>query len=86
MAHISSVDASPTALTAGQPDEPALHAPEGYWRRLRAVDPRILSLAASLCLLHRLPGLEVTGIEAQAGLAALARRNAALNGVRLEVV
>jgi tRNA1(Val) A37 N6-methylase TrmN6 len=37
--------------------------------------------AAALCLLARRPDLAVTGIEIQPGLAALARENAALNGV-----
>lgn len=36
--------------------------------------------AAALCLLARVPGAEVTGLELQPGLAALARENAALNG------
>lgn len=36
--------------------------------------------AAALCLLARVPGAEVTGLERQPDLAALARENAALNG------
>ena len=36
--------------------------------------------AASLCLLARIPAAKVTGVEADAGLAALARENAAANG------
>lgn len=36
--------------------------------------------AAGLCLLARVPGLHVTGLELQAELAALARGNAAANG------
>lgn len=44
--------------------------------------------AASLCLLRRVPGCRVTGLELQPELADLARRNAAANGLaeRLEVV
>jgi tRNA1(Val) A37 N6-methylase TrmN6 len=44
--------------------------------------------AAALCLLARRPDLAVTGIEIQPGLAALARQNAALNGVseRFQVI
>ncbi len=41
---------------------------------------------ASLCLGARVPGLRLTGIEVQAGYAALARENAAANGIALEVV
>lgn len=37
--------------------------------------------AAALCLLVRLPGVAVTGLELQPALAALARDNAAANGV-----
>ncbi len=44
--------------------------------------------AAALCLLVRVPGCRITGIELQPELAALARRNAAANGLDpgLEVV
>lgn len=42
--------------------------------------------AASLCLAARVPGLGLTGIEIEAGYAALARVNAAAAGVALEVV
>lgn len=42
--------------------------------------------AASLCLGHRVPGLILTGLELQPGYADLARRNAARNGIALEVV
>ncbi|MGV8986206.1 MAG: tRNA1(Val) (adenine(37)-N6)-methyltransferase [Cypionkella sp.] len=42
--------------------------------------------AASLCLAARVPGLLQTGLELQEDYAALARRNAAENGVALEVV
>ncbi|SME89583.1 tRNA1(Val) A37 N6-methylase TrmN6 [Tistlia consotensis] len=44
--------------------------------------------AAALCLLARVPGCRVVGLELQPLLAALARRNAATNGLagRLEVV
>ncbi len=41
---------------------------------------------ASLCLAIRLPGLRLWGLELQAEYADLARRNAALNGVAIEVV
>lgn len=41
---------------------------------------------ASLCLLARVPGLSVTGLESQAGYADLAARNAAANGLALKVV
>jgi len=41
---------------------------------------------ASLCLAARVPGLEMTGVEVQAEYAALARRNAAENGVALQVL
>ncbi|TCP62763.1 tRNA1(Val) A37 N6-methylase TrmN6 [Rhodovulum bhavnagarense] len=41
---------------------------------------------ASLCLGARVPGLVQTGVELQEGYAALARRNAAANGIALEVV
>lgn len=42
--------------------------------------------AASLCLAARVPGLVQTGLELQEDYAALARRNAAGNGVALTVV
>jgi tRNA1(Val) A37 N6-methylase TrmN6 len=41
---------------------------------------------AALALAVRVPGLALTGVEVQADYAALARRNAAENGVTLEVV
>jgi tRNA1(Val) A37 N6-methylase TrmN6 len=41
---------------------------------------------ASLCVARRITGAEVTGIEVQPGYADLARRNAARNGLTLEVV
>lgn len=41
---------------------------------------------ASLCLARRVPGLSIAGIELQRDYAALARRNAAENGLDLEVV
>lgn len=40
---------------------------------------------ASLCLGRRVPGLHLTGLELQAAYADLARRNAAQNGLALEV-
>ena len=42
--------------------------------------------AATLCLLARVPGCRVAGIELQPELADLAAENAALNGVELELV
>ncbi len=44
--------------------------------------------AASLCLLARVPGAKVTGVEIDPDLAALARDNAAANGFseRFEVI
>jgi tRNA1(Val) A37 N6-methylase TrmN6 len=42
--------------------------------------------AASLCLAARVPGLSQWGLELQEDYAALARRNAAANGVALQVV
>jgi tRNA1Val (adenine37-N6)-methyltransferase len=42
--------------------------------------------AASLCLGRRVPGLQITGLELQPDYAALARENAARNGIALEVV
>jgi tRNA1(Val) A37 N6-methylase TrmN6 len=42
--------------------------------------------AASLCLLRRVEGVEATGLELQPELAALARDNAARNGLALDVV
>lgn len=47
---------------------------------------RVLDLGAGvgavgLCLAARVPGCTIVGIELQAGLAALAVRNAALNGI-----
>lgn len=42
--------------------------------------------AAALCLLARVPGTAVTGLELQDGYADLARRNADLNGARFAVV
>lgn len=44
--------------------------------------------AAALCLAHRVAGCAVTGLERQRGVAALAERNAVLNGMagRVEVV
>jgi tRNA1(Val) A37 N6-methylase TrmN6 len=49
-------------------------------------DMRVLDLGAGvgavgLCIAHRVPGCHVVGIELQPELAALAERNAALNGV-----
>ncbi len=41
---------------------------------------------AALCLATRVPGLGLAGVERQADYAALARQNAARNGVSLEVV
>lgn len=41
---------------------------------------------ASLCLGARVPGLVLCGIETQPAYADLARRNAALNGIALEVI
>lgn len=41
--------------------------------------------AAALCLGLRVPGLRLAGLELQPGYADLARRNAALNGIPLEV-
>ncbi|MEI4484723.1 methyltransferase [Frigidibacter sp. MR17.14] len=41
---------------------------------------------ASLCLGHRVAGLVQAGLELQPGYAELARRNAAANGIALEVV
>lgn len=41
---------------------------------------------ASLCLAARVPGLRLSGLEVQAAYAALARANAARNGIGLEVV
>lgn len=58
-----------------------------------AAGQRVLDLGAGvgavgLCLAARVPGVAVTGIELQPGLAALARRNAALNGAgdRVETI
>lgn len=42
--------------------------------------------AASLCLAARVPGVRLTGLELQPEYADLARRNAARNGVEMEVV
>jgi tRNA1(Val) A37 N6-methylase TrmN6 len=42
--------------------------------------------SAALCLAARVPGLALTGLEVQADYADLARRNAAENGVPMEVV
>jgi tRNA1(Val) A37 N6-methylase TrmN6 len=42
--------------------------------------------AASLCLAARVPGLALAGIELQMEYAALARANAAANGIALEVI
>lgn len=41
--------------------------------------------AASLCLATRVPGLQLAGAEVQAEYADLARRNAAENGIKLQV-
>ena len=41
---------------------------------------------AALCLGRRVPGVGLVGIEVQADYAALARENAALNGIEMEVV
>ncbi len=41
---------------------------------------------ALLCLAARVPGLAITGVELQSDYAALARRNAAHNGQRVEVI
>jgi tRNA1(Val) A37 N6-methylase TrmN6 len=42
--------------------------------------------AASLCLGARVPGLALTGLELQPAYAALARQNAAANGLSIEVI
>ncbi len=42
--------------------------------------------AASLCLAARVPGVRLTGVEVQPEYADLARRNAARNGIAMEVV
>lgn len=42
--------------------------------------------AAALCLAARVPGLVLTGLELQEDYAALARRNAAENGIAMEVI
>lgn len=42
--------------------------------------------AAALCLAARVPGLAVTGLERQPAYAALARENAARNGLALTVI
>ncbi|MEM7497844.1 MAG: methyltransferase [Pseudomonadota bacterium] len=42
--------------------------------------------AATLCLAARVPDLAITGLEIEPGYAALARANAALGGVPLEVI
>ena len=41
--------------------------------------------AAALCLAMRVPGLNLAGLELQPGYAELARRNAARNGIEMEV-
>ena len=41
--------------------------------------------AAALCLAHRVPGLTLYGLELQEDYAALARRNAAENGIPFHV-
>ena len=41
---------------------------------------------AALCLATRVPGLSVTGVERDVGMAGLARRNAEANGLALRVV
>ncbi|MDP4823359.1 MAG: methyltransferase, partial [Aestuariivirgaceae bacterium] len=41
---------------------------------------------AALCLLARVPGIHLTGIEREAPSAALARENAARNGLMLDVI
>jgi tRNA1Val (adenine37-N6)-methyltransferase len=41
---------------------------------------------AGLCLARRVPGIELTGIEVQAGYADLARRNAEANGIAMRVI
>lgn len=51
----------------------------------RALDLGCGAGAAALCLAARVPGLELHGLELQPAYAALARVNAALNGVALTV-
>ena len=41
--------------------------------------------AAALCLAARVPGLALAGLELQPGYADLARRNAARNGIAMQV-
>lgn len=41
--------------------------------------------AAALCLAVRVPGVKLAGLELQSGYAELARRNAARNGIEMEV-
>jgi tRNA1(Val) A37 N6-methylase TrmN6 len=50
------------------------------------LDAGLGSGAASLCLVARVPTCSASGIELQPALAELARRNAALNGMALEVL
>jgi tRNA1(Val) A37 N6-methylase TrmN6 len=52
----------------------------------RVLDAGLGSGAASLCLAARAPGCAITGVELQPELADLAHRNAALNGLPVEVV
>jgi tRNA1Val (adenine37-N6)-methyltransferase len=54
----------------------------------RALELGLGAGAASLCLLSRVPGVHVTGIESDPHYASLARRNTALNNIedRLEVI
>jgi tRNA1Val (adenine37-N6)-methyltransferase len=51
----------------------------------RALDLGCGAGAAGLCLARRVPGLEVHGLEAQPDYADLARRNAAANGLDMEI-
>jgi len=52
----------------------------------RVLDLGTGSGVAALCLARRVAALRIAGLELQADLAALARRNAALNGLAMDVV
>ena len=58
------------------------------WRGERVLELGVGNGAAALCLAHRVPGCGVVGLERQHDVAALAARNAALNGMadRVEIV
>ena len=67
-------------------DPVLLAASVGAQRGQRVLDLGCGAGVAGLCLARRVPGIDLTGIEVQAGYADLARRNAEANGIEMRVI